>query len=110
MATDQNTTTVGHPMNAREFQVWENGRRQGHMEASGVKDAPTQNQTTGLVARLRQASKDRELPMGISLGEIPKVWPGLLELEAACEIERQQVIIEKLARELATLKGINDAR
>jgi hypothetical protein len=51
------------------------------------------DQTTDLVARLRQASKDRTLPAGISLMEIPKTFPGVLEIEAACEIERLRAVL-----------------
>ena len=57
---------------------------------------PSDIHTTDIVVRLRQAAKDRMLPVGISLMEIPKVMPGAIESEAASEIERLRVRITEL--------------
>jgi hypothetical protein len=60
-----------------------------------------------LVDRLNAASKARELPVGISLMEIPKVWPGHLESEAATEITQLRADLTACvnARNAAVLEG-----
>ena len=54
------------------------------------------NETTDILERLHQAAEARMLPKGISLMEIPKVWPGSLELEAALEIRRLRARVKEL--------------
>lgn len=52
--------------------------------------------TTDILDRLHSAAEARMLPQGVSLMEIPKVWPGTLELEAAWEIRRLRARVKEL--------------
>jgi hypothetical protein len=59
-----------------------------------------------LIQRLEQAANDRQLPQGISLMEIPKVFPGALEAEAAGALRRNADRIAALEADNEKLRPV----